>query len=243
MQPTEQKVYAALFHGQNSYSSTKQCSLSSTTFKLNYKQHCIHCGEKAKPIQAGLADWGYLNHHETTAHRCDCNEAFEEMIECLAITLFYSAMDTSQKHEMFPTYTIKKEKYIELISKMAESELPLNGCDPQTLKVTINGYTPHLSMLPVISQPDYENFQNFKHDNNHEIKWNLKDPHCANKTIIKLIKRVYARMEELGVEKIEELKKTQLKAQNILAELHQSIYTEQVRQTVADDAQKYLLKS
>lgn len=206
MKDQEPKAFAKLFIDNEHYSSSEQCSLSSTTFNLRYNNYCIHCGSKAKPIQSGLSDWEHLKHYETTGYRCDCNDAFEEMIECLALSMFHKITNKLRDTIAFPTFTIKKEIYLALLSKLNEEDLPLNGKDT------------HTTIIPVITKPEYQDLENFKHDNNHVIKWHLNDKYHANDEIVVFIKRVYARIEELAQSRIEEAKKMQEESLKIIAE-------------------------
>lgn len=206
MKNQEEKTFAKLFIDNQHYSSSEQCSLSSTTFKLLHSNYCIHCGSKALLIQSGLSDWNHHKHYETTGYRCDCNGAFEEMIECLALSLFHSITNKRRDTISFPTFAVKKEIYLSLLSKLKEEDLPLDGK---------NG---HFTIIPVINKPDYQDFKHFKHDNKHEINWHLKDKYHATDEIVVFIKRVYARIEELAQARIEEAKKMQEESLKIIDE-------------------------
>lgn len=74
--------------GKKHYSSTELSSLSSSTFSFDRGHYCLHCGEKAKPIQNEV----FRNSHKfrdyvDAGYRCTCDSAIKEMALLCAHTL------------------------------------------------------------------------------------------------------------------------------------------------------------
>lgn len=84
-----------------SYSSTKYTELTSTTFSFMRRYYCIHCGQKASPVQSLIADF---DDYTTDAYRCDCDGALNEMATNLAFSIgqFPESLNPQEK---FPNVT------------------------------------------------------------------------------------------------------------------------------------------
>lgn len=70
------------------HSSTIFPSLTTTTFRMLGAHYCIHCGDKAWAVQAGIES-NMSKDYSTTGYRCTCDEAMKE----LAINMAIDVMD------------------------------------------------------------------------------------------------------------------------------------------------------
>ncbi|MCF2902736.1 hypothetical protein L1267_20405 [Pseudoalteromonas sp. OFAV1] len=74
--------------GEKHYSSTELNSLSSSTFSFGSGHYCLHCGEKAKPIQKEFYQKSHnFRDYIDAGYRCTCDSAIKEMALLCAHTL------------------------------------------------------------------------------------------------------------------------------------------------------------
>lgn len=68
------------------HSSTTYPLLTTTTFQMLGERYCIHCGDKAFALQAGIESHMGGN-YSTTGYRCTCDDAMKELAVNMAINL------------------------------------------------------------------------------------------------------------------------------------------------------------
>ena len=185
-----------IYHDRGSYSSTAQCYLTSTVFHLGNYEYCIHCGDRASPVQNGLSSLNRrtsFEHYDTTGYRCNCDEALDEIIEKMAyqrINYMLSKPLTSEPKE----YGVKREHYLKIISSMNADRLPLWGEDSSNVK-------------PIIVSPSVESYRKFYADNDLDLKMYLKDDYYSYLPVVQLVRCIEHKMKELQEEEKKKIQK------------------------------------
>jgi hypothetical protein len=127
-------IFHSINRNEQSYSSTDNVMLTSTTLRLGSQHYCAHCGEKASPVQAGLCSFAYVSvsYHdrdfETTDHRCYCPEALQEMTDNLALDV----LDMKQK-----SFLTERDDVPEKVLKVLMSAKRISFHDLKHLSITI----------------------------------------------------------------------------------------------------------
>lgn len=169
------------------YSTKEHTELVSTTFTFSGTHYCVHCGEKAHAVQAGIRSH---NCYDTTDFRCVCDGAMDEVAKLLAYEMGnFEQFDFVRKPQSRqPSSSILKM----LISKV--SRLSMND-----LNANCEVYAGYAS-------------ERFIHENSHEIKFNLHDAFYKDRPFTKFMNRVKDHYE--GFQKVVDEKISEWQAQN-----------------------------
>lgn len=179
---SKEDKYQGVFSRGNGYSSTKYAQLVSTTYSFGYEHYCLHCHNKAKPIQANIVNF---NDYKTTGYRCTCELAIKEISELLAHEIGdFKFIKINDNH------SISKERYIELISNLRSDSLPV--CSDS------NNRLPDV----VFSKGERDNLSFFLDYNKRDIKNSLTDSYLRDIELGLLMTAVAAKLKELIKEEI-----------------------------------------
>lgn len=170
---------------KSSYSSTDFTELSSTTFKLGYQDYCIHCGQKASPIQANIDDF---KDYDTTGYRCNCEAAMKEMATLVAFNM-----------GNFPAKISPNDRQLKV------SPAVIQGILARQTSVSIDLFTNNQNGKVISGQADTDFLSNHKDD----IQYFMKDRYYDYRALSIFMKLVGEKFDEFVV-KTEELHREQL---------------------------------
>ncbi|MGD1527170.1 hypothetical protein [Vibrio harveyi] len=183
-----------IFQEGRRYSSSRLTTLVSTTFKLCGSWHCIHCGQKALPVQAGLVELHPSDkHYETTDYRCNCENALDEIANLIAMDM----TDTSPAKPNIKA--VPRDLYLKILGSASESYLPLTG---GSRAHSVNATTP---VIVQASNIDSESFLKFIERYEKNIYFSVQS--FKETPVGQFLQLIETKAEQYRVEQLENLQR------------------------------------
>lgn len=170
-------------------SGNENCSLTSTVFVIEGQTYCIHCGKKPRHVSKTIS----FGEHVDIGKVCSCEGAIQEVADYIAIQIFNQSVNRDDR--VVPKqYSIKKDHFINVVSKMNADSLPLNGYNIDS------SHMPRC--LPKIDRLDYVDFEQLYVDlgGSSTLSLYMKDDYYKDMPSRKLAELISMSIEKLKAE-------------------------------------------